>query len=146
MPPHARGGKAAIGFVLLALTISIGPGCDTPSKAGRERGPGGTVAYEVQIESSEPGARVEANGDYVGKTPMTLRIFGDRDGTFHNFGKFDYVIKVYPVRPGQSVQTKTFGTGGWFRPEDRVPGRLYFDLDLRSEGFSIDLPAAKESK
>ena len=118
-------------------------GCATTDPHKAERGPGGTIAYNVQIESSEPGARIEANGDYVGKTPMTLKIFGDKDGTFHNFGSSDYVIKAFPVKAGQHVQTKLFRTGGWWTPEDKVPGRLFFDLNQKSEGFSIDVPPPK---
>lgn len=43
-----------------------------------ERGRDGTIAYNVEIESSEPGARIEANGmnglaavgwEFVGMTP-----------------------------------------------------------------------------
>jgi len=116
-------------------------GCATPAPdSGKaEHGPQGTIAYMVEVESSEPGARIEANGDYVGKTPLTLKIFGDRDGTFHNFGSREYIVKAYPVRSGQYVQTKVFRTGGWFSAEDMIPHRIYFDLDQKSEGFSIDV-------
>ncbi len=121
------------------LSAVLGSGCvSTGNKV--EKGPNGTIAYLVEIESNEPGARVEANGDSVGKTPMTLKIFGDKDGTFHNFGSDQYVVQVFPVRTNQFIQTRTFRTGGWFSQEDRIPKRLYFDLNQKSEGFSIDLP------
>lgn len=123
----------------LAIFVAVSfAGCSSSSK--RERGPEGTIAYQVQIESSEPGARVETNGDYVGDTPITIKIFGDKDGTFHNFGSDDYVIRVFPVKEAQSIQTKVFRTGRWFSQEDRIPSRLYFDLDQKAEGFTIDLP------
>src|SRR5690349_17158977 len=93
---------------LLALVLLTACATDHNVEHGRD----GTIAYNVQIESSDPGARVEANGDYVGKTPMTLKIFGDKDGTF------------FPVRTNQFVQTKVFRTGGWFSQEDRVASRL----------------------
>ncbi len=131
--------SCSVGIVFTTLLV----GCSTTIPDNAERGREGTIAYHVQIESSEPGARIEANSDYVGKTPMTLTIFGDKDGTFHNFGSSDYVIKVYPVKPGQHVQTKAFRTGGYWSQEDKIPGRLFFDLDQKSEGFSIDLPATK---
>ncbi len=120
--------------ILAAVILS---GCASTSG---EKGPDGTVPYLVEIESSEPGARVETNGDTVGKTPMVLKIYGDSDGTFHNFGSQQYVIQVFPVKTNQFVQTKVFRTGGWFSQEDRVPKRLYFDLNEKSEGFSINLP------
>src|SRR6185436_307945 len=104
-------------------------GCSSTPSVTPERGREGTIAYQVQIESSEPGARVEANGDFIGKTPLTLKIFGDKDGTFHNFGTDEYVIKAFPVKPGQYVQTRAFRTGRWFSQEDKIPSRLYFDLD-----------------
>ena len=98
--------------IVAALLIS---GCATD---GVEKGREGTIAYLVEIESNEPGARVEADGDYVGKTPMTLKIFGDKDGTFHNFGSEQYLIQVFPLRTNQFVQTKVFRTGRWFSQED----------------------------
>jgi hypothetical protein len=120
---------------ILPLTVSAllaFAGCatnSTNSTAGKpERGPGGTIAYLVEVESSEPGARIEANNDYIGKTPCTLKIFGDKDGTFHNFGSYHYTVKAYPVRAGQQPQSKDFGTGGWFTPEDRIPKKIFFDF------------------
>ena len=118
----------------LALLLA---GCASPNG---ERGPDGTIAYLVEIESNEPGARVEANSEYIGKTPTTLKIFGDKDGTFHNFGSQQYLIQVFPLRTNQFVQTKVFRTGGWFSQEDRIPKRLFFDLNQKSDGFSVDLP------
>lgn len=114
-------------------------GCASAPR-GAEHGPQGTIAYMVQLESSEAGARIEVNNDYVGKTPMTLKIWGDKDGTFHNFGSQEYIIRCFPVNTNQFVQTKAFRTGGWFSQEDRIPSRLYFDLNQKSSGFSVDLP------
>ncbi len=94
----------------------------------------------VEIESSEPGARIEANGEYVGKTPVTIKIYGDEDGTFHNFGKYSYTVTAYPVKPGQRHQTKTFRAGGWFTQEDMIPKKIFFDLN-QAPGFSLDLPS-----
>lgn len=124
-------------FGLLVTAVSMQCGCATNSGA-REKGPDGTVAYSIHVESSEPGARIEINDDNVGVTPMDIKVFGDRDGTFHNFGSSDFVIRVHPVRQGQSVQAKIFRTGGWFAQEDRIPSRLYFDLNQKAESFSID--------
>ncbi len=127
----------------LFTTLLLG-GCATystqnPSAQKAEHGPNGTIAYHVQVESSTPGARIEVNEDYIGKTPLTLTIFGDKDGTFHNFGSKDYVIRAFPVTTNQFPQTKVFRTGGWFSDEDRIPGRIYFDMEQQGIGFSIDL-------
>ena len=117
-----------LAFTLAGLLAIAG--CATPSSTAQkpERGPDGTIAYFVEVESSEPGARIEANNDYVGKTPCTLKMFGDKDGTFHNFGSYHYTVIAYPVRPGQQSQTKDFRTGGWFTPEDKIPKKMFFDF------------------
>ncbi len=118
--------------------IVVWSGCATDSSRKTERGPDGTIGYSVQVESSAPGARIEVNDDYVGRTPLTVTIHGDKDGTFHNFGSKDYIIRAFPVATNQFVQTKVFRTGGWFSEEDRIPKRIYFDME-QPPGLSIDL-------
>ncbi|HWX20784.1 MAG TPA: hypothetical protein VN578_12875 [Candidatus Binatia bacterium] len=108
------------GLLLLA-------GCETVPP-GVERGPHGTIAYNVQVETSEPGVKIEANGEYVGTTPLTLKIFGDKDGTFHDFGSYYYIVRAYPLHTNEYVQTRVFGTGRHFSHEDRIPQRIYFDM------------------
>ena len=122
-----------------ALLVLLMAGCTgTPVPRG-EKGPDGTIAYYVRIESTEPGSRVEVNDDTVGKTPLDLRVWGDRDGTFHNFGSSDFVVRVFPVREGQGVQTKSFRTGGWFGQEDTIPKHLFFDQSSKSgPGFTAE--------
>jgi hypothetical protein len=93
-----------------------------------ERGPHGTIAYEVQIEATDPGAKIEANGEFVGNTPVRIKIFGDRDGTFHDFGSPYYVIKALPLTTNQYPQTAVYGTGRYFGREDRIPQRIDFDM------------------
>lgn len=120
-------------FLPAVIAVLLGlPGCATSktSESRPERGPDGTIAYMVRVEASEPGARIEVNGEDVGTAPLTLKIFGDKDGTFHNFGRYEYVIKAYPTGHGQYVQTKVFRTGGWFTSEDLVPKRIFFHMGL----------------
>jgi len=114
--------------MLPLLTAVILAGC--ASDKGVQKGPQGTIAYTIQVESSQPGVRIEVNNEDMGVTPLTLTIYGDRDGTFHNFGSGDYVIKAYPPKEGGYVQRKMFRTGGLFQPEDMIPKRIYFDTDL----------------
>lgn len=95
---------------------------------GVERGPHGTIAYDVAIESFPPGARIEANGQIVGEAPLHLKIFGDKDGTFHDFGSYYYIVRALPVATNQYVQTRVFRTGRLFTPEDHVPQRIDFDM------------------
>jgi len=89
------------------------------------------MAYDVLIEASLPGARIQANGEDVGETPVHLKIFGDPDGTFHDFGSYYYIVKALPLTTNQFVQTRVFHTGHMLSPEDHIPQRIYFDLNQR---------------
>jgi hypothetical protein len=115
-------------WILAAGTCVTMLGCAT-IPPGAERGPDGTMAYDVLIEASEPGARIEANGELLGNAPLHLKIFGDPDGTFHDFGSDFYVIRALPVATNQYPQVRWFGTGRWFGPEDHIPERIYFDMN-----------------
>ena len=125
------GGLAAIGLL---------SGCET-IPPGAERGPDHTMAYNVPVEASEPGVRIEANGEFVGTTPLTLKIFGDPDGTFHDFGSYEYVVRAIPLRTNQFVQTRVFRTGHLFTPEDYIPKQIYFDMTQPPPAYSSYPPA-----
>ena len=103
-------------------------GCSTPDGTKPERGPEGTIAYLVEVDSSDPGARIEVDNEYIGKTPVVWKVFGDKDGTFHNFAKFDYRVRATPARAGQMQQEKVFKTGRLFTGEDRIPKKIFFDF------------------
>ena len=109
--------------VVLAGCQSIPPGA--------ERGPHGTMAYDVLIEASPPGARIEANGEDIGEAPIHLKIFGDPDGTFHDFGSYYYIVKALPLTTNQFAHTRVFRTGHLLTPEDRIPQKIYFDMNQR---------------
>jgi hypothetical protein len=119
--------RILIPAAMAAAAIFFG-GCET-IPPGAERGPNGTMAYDVLIEASEPGARIEANGAPIGNTPIHLKIFGDPDGTFHDFGSEYYIIRALPLVTNQFPQIRAFGTGRFFGPEDRIPQRVYFDMN-----------------
>jgi hypothetical protein len=93
------------------------------------------MAYDVLIEASEPGARIEANGEIVGNAPVHLKIFGDPDGTFHDFGSYYYVIRALPVATNQFVQTRVFYTGHLLTPEDHIPKRVDFDMSQKGPAY-----------
>ena len=112
----------------MAIIISTLAGCATSSDPNAERGPDGTIVYNVPVDSSEAGARIEVNGESVGATPMTLRIHGDRDGSFHNFGSYDFIIRAYPPGPGRPSQTKVYHTGALMGQEDKIPEKIHFDF------------------
>ena len=115
-------------LVLVGVAVvGLLSGCDT-IPPGAERGPHGTMAYNVPISSDPPGVRIQANGQDVGMTPLTLKIFGDPDGTFHDFGSYEYVIQALPNATNQFVQTAVYRTGHMLTPEDRVPQQIHFDM------------------
>jgi hypothetical protein len=119
--------KAQLMLAAASASMLLLVGCET-IPPGAERGPHNTMAYNVVIEASEPGAMIKANGQEVGKTPVTLKIYGDPDGTFHDFGSYYYVIQALPVATNQFTQTKVFRTGRGFTPEDMIPGHIHFDM------------------
>ena len=122
------------GIVLLA-------GCET-IPPGAERGPDGTMAYNVIVESSEPGVKIKVNNEDAGVTPLTLKIFGNPNGTFHDFGSRHYVVQAFPFHTNQFVQTRVFGTGRGSR-EDFIPHQIFFDM---SKIPSAETPAVYERR
>ncbi|HZR20895.1 MAG TPA: hypothetical protein VFE51_26670 [Verrucomicrobiae bacterium] len=115
------------GATIAVLTLLL-TGCQTALPPDTEQGPDGTIAYKVPVESSEAGARIEVNGESVGTTPMVLKIFADRDGTFHNFGSYEFIVRALPPGTGRAAQTKVFYTGVLMGKEDRIPDKIYFDF------------------
>src|SRR5437762_3873342 len=109
--------KAKIISGVCLAAIGLFAGCES-IPPGAERGPEHTMAYNVLIEASEPGATIKANGEEIGATPVTLKIFGDPDGTFHDFGSYFYVIEALPLRTNQFYQVRQFRTGHLLTPED----------------------------
>jgi hypothetical protein len=111
-------------------------GCGTPIPPGAERGPHNTMAYDVLIEATPPGARIEANGQEIGTAPVHLKIFGDPDGTFHDFGSYYYMVRALPIATNQFVQTRWFLTGHLLTPEDRIPQRIFFDMNRNTPPYA----------
>jgi hypothetical protein len=124
--------RSIVAGVCGLLAAALFTGCETPLPPGVERGPSGTVAYDVAVEATEPGAKIEFNGETVGSTPLNLKIFGDRDGTFHNFGSYEYVIRALPLVTNQFDQIRVFRTGDIFMPEDRIPQKIVFDMNQKT--------------
>ena len=104
-------------------------GCES-IPPGAERGPHGTIAYDVLIEASPPGARIQANGADIGNSPVHLKIFGNVNGTFHDFGSYYYVIRAFPITTNQFPQVNLYRTGRLLTPKDYIPSRIYFDMNL----------------
>ena len=116
-----------LSFILLAVMGTL-TGCQT-FPPGAERGPSGTMAYEVPITASHPGTKIYADGQLVGEAPVTLKIFADTDGTFHNFGSDQYVLQAVPAETNLHTQIRVFYTGGMFIQEDKIPPSVHFDMN-----------------
>lgn len=125
-------GMATLRIAALAVTMAALVSCATTSNPKTERGPDGTIVYEVPVDSSEPGAQIEVNGETVGATPMILKIFGDRDGTFHSFGSYDFIVRAYRPGGGRPALTKVYRTGALFAVDDKIPDKIYFDFGPKS--------------
>ena len=121
---------SSLAAALVAIILS---GCVSPDAPGTEHGPQDTIAYNVPVDSSEPGAKIEANYKFVGATPTTIKIFGDRDGTFHNFGSDEFIVRAYPPRATQYPQTKIFKTGAFGIKDDKIPEKIFFDFGPADE-------------
>src|SRR5258708_25435541 len=126
---------------ILVLLIRAGvtavlAGCSTTPNG--EKGPESTIAFYVQVQASQEGIRVETNSVYAGKTPLTLRLFGDEGGTFHNFGAPQYIVRALPANTNRFVPTQVFRTGAGSTPGDRIPGLIFFDMEQATGSFSID--------
>ncbi len=130
----------------IGLAAAVVAGCQS-IPPGAERGPQGTIAYNVVVEASAPGARIEANRENVGNSPVTIKIFGDTDGTFHDFGSYDYVVQAFPITTNQFPQTLAFRTGKMFTPEDKIPSRIYFDMSQppQAQSYTATPPPAYPS-
>jgi hypothetical protein len=113
-------------------------GCAAPLPPGAEPGPHHTMAYDVLVDASPPGARIEAEGNDLGNTPVHLKIFGDPDGTFHDFGSYTYIVRAFPVASNQYPQIRVFGTGKGFQREDRIPSKIYFDMNQPPAAYPAD--------
>lgn len=124
----------------LPVLVALCFGCASTESAGH---PSGTIPYEIVIETSDPDSRIELDGEYMGKSPLTITIHGDKDGTFHGAGDGHTTFRAYPVKPGQFIQTKSFLNGAqafMFGQQDRIPKRLFFDLNQKTEELQIIAP------
>lgn len=108
-------------------------GCGTPDALNVEKGPQNTIVYNVPIESNLEGTKVEVNYTVVGVAPTTVKIFGDRDGTFHNFGNDEYVVRAYPPGTNYYPKTQIFKTGAFGVHDDRVPEKIVFHFDAADQ-------------
>jgi len=136
-------------ILTLACCAGLLAGCELlqppgPNKPKPLRGPRGSYGYKVEVLTSEPGSKIEVNQEYIGDSPITITLYGDNDGTFRR--PMDYIIRAYPVKPGQNLQWKFYTGGGDHIEEDRIPKRIYFDLNLERAPEKKELKITTEDK
>jgi len=122
--------KTSLILAAVAAAAVMAAGCAS-IPPGAERGPHGSMAFDVLVDASPPGAKIEANGDMVGETPLHLKIFGNPNGTFHDFGSYYYILRAYPVATNQFQQIKVFWTGRDGTRHDTIPKHIYFDMNQK---------------
>jgi hypothetical protein len=110
--------------------------CTSTPKA--DKGPESTKAFYVQVQASREGVSIETNNVFAGKAPLVLRLMGDQDGTFHNFGAPEYVVRAVPETTNAFIPTQAFKTGDKSSPGDRIPGLIFLDMSNPSGSFSVD--------
>jgi hypothetical protein len=125
-------------WVILSPTAVVVMLASCSSTPAGDKGADGTTAFYVQVQASREGVTIETNNAFAGKAPMTLRLFGDKDGTFRNFGAPDYVVRALPGSTNAFIPTQVFKTGNKSSPGDRIPGLIFLDMESASGSFSLD--------
>jgi hypothetical protein len=128
--------KSCLNYLCPAGVIAALLGCTSTPKG--DKGPEGTKAFYVQVQASREGVSIETNNVFAGKAPFVLRLMGDKDGTFHNFGSPQYVVRALPETTNAFVPTQVFKTGDGSSPGDRIPGLIFLDMNSASGSFSVD--------
>ena len=128
----------------LILYMSLGiaafiAGCETTPSS--EKGPEHTKTFYVQVQASVEGVRIETNNAFAGNAPLTLRILGNKDGTFHNFGNPQFVFRALPLTTNGLAPVQVFKAGTSSSPGDRIPGLIFFDMARPTGSFSVDSAA-----
>jgi hypothetical protein len=70
--------------------------------------------------------------------PLSLKLFCDVPGTFHNFGSSEFMLQALPLGTNQFLQTKVFKTGKHSNPGERIPGLVFFNRNQPNSGLIID--------
>lgn len=108
-----------LGIVLTAALSGCSADSGLPQKAR---------AHEVPVVSEPPGARIEMNGEYIGDTPLTIRMLGINGRVAE-----DYILRALPVESGSWTQAAAYvhSKTGESSP---VPSRIAFDMRLKTRG------------
>jgi len=121
---------------LLALGLLVGCASDPSVKHGRH----GSIAYQIHVEASEPGTKIEWNNEYMGVAPCDVEVFGDKNGQFMNLGTAYGVLRALPSIQGQYTQRKAFYFGfSEGKSGDHIPKQVFFEMSLVPQKPSVDV-------
>jgi hypothetical protein len=114
--------KSVTKFIFCVLvSILLLTGCDPNAPLIKRNIP-------VTIISDPPGAIIQIEKEYVGKTPLQVNL-----GEFLSVQPKVMNIVALPTKPGTYAQVKVFYTG------DRIPKKLYFNMYYKYIDNSIDV-------
>jgi hypothetical protein len=115
----------------LGVILSLTAGCGSLSK------------FQIAIDSDPRGARVECNGDYIGETPATYLVPGNKDRSFNGNWVQGSMIEFVATPPSTAtnlfVAKKVFRPSAFFQQGDHIPEKMFFDLRRKSEGLLLNL-------
>jgi hypothetical protein len=122
-PSTFGGSLLSLGALALALGLA---GCATSQ----------TSTKTISIESDPSGARIEVNGENLGRTPTSYSVRSNKKGDFAG-GWGDSPSVIFVAFPPEGVtglykQTKSFSPGAFMETGDRVPERIFFDMRQES--------------
>jgi hypothetical protein len=110
---------------VIPLAVVLCLGCETQYTPPHYE-PAPPTLVSVEIISDPPGANIEVNDDYIGRTPCVVQI--PSRGTARLFVK-NTTIRAMPTTPGHYSQTKWFN-GLSYGDRDTIPRRIFFDMSL----------------
>lgn len=105
-------------------------------------GCGGLTPFKVAIDSDPQGARIDVNGDYVGKTPTSCVVRGNADRSFN--GSWvqgnDIVFTATPPHEQTNLyeQKKSFSPSAFFKQGDHIPENMFFDMHIKPDSSGND--------
>ena len=110
--------------LIAASMILLLSGCETIEVTSSS-----VKEFPVQVVSEPSGAKVEINNNYIGATPLTIKLEGwESTRTFTR----STTIVAHPIRAGGQTQVKIFS--GWTEPSrtygDVIPKKIYFNMNL----------------
>jgi hypothetical protein len=99
----------------------------------------GLPKFTTVIDSDPQGARIDVNGDYVGKTPTSYTVQGNADRSFNGawVQGGDIVFTATPPydQTNLYIQKKSFSPSAFFKQGDHIPEQMFFDMHVKPDNI-----------